>query len=220
MDLFTVLSMCASLALSNNQASSLEVVSSLECSEAKIEYQSLLTNLKLSTTDREAVGRVAVAEAANQKTEGITGVVYTILNRYISGRFGESIDEVVNAKKQFEPVTRAGGDWRNLPVLSVEDQKSIDTILDLALAGYLPDLTNGGLFFQNPVIVAKREARGEVKKGLKDFGGALRVAVIGDHAWYAATTTNIIKKNPVLGVSESESSKNIFDRKIETSPNE
>jgi len=136
-------------------------------------------------TDREAIARVAYAEAANQGDSGLAGVVYTILNRLQDGRWGGSVEAVVNARGQFEPVMRAGGSWRNLRPVTEAQRARIETILNLALEGRLPDLTNGARFFQNASIVAAREAAGTVSPGLTNFGGAPASAVIGDHTFYA-----------------------------------
>jgi hypothetical protein len=133
---------------------------------------------------REAIARVAYAEAANQGDAGLAGVVYTILNRLKDGRWGDSIDAVVNAPRQFEPVSRVGGDWRALPAVSDAERARIDTILNLALEGHLPDLTGGARFFQNPAVVAQRVRDGVASPHLVDFGGAARSTVIGQHAFY------------------------------------
>jgi N-acetylmuramoyl-L-alanine amidase len=135
---------------------------------------------------REAIARVAHAEAANQGDSGLLAVVYTILNRLADQRWGSSVDEVVNARAQFEPVMRAGGDWRGLPVTSPAQRARIETLINLVLEGRLPDPTGGALYFQNPRIVAARAAAGTVSPGLVHFGGAAPSAVIGDHAFYAA----------------------------------
>ena len=133
---------------------------------------------------REAITRVAFAEAGNQGDSGLAAIVYTILNRLQDGRWGASVEAVVNARGQFEPVMRAGGDWRRLPAATVAQRARIDTILNLALEGRLPDLTNGARFFQNPQIVADRARRGEVSEGLVNFGGTGPSAVIGAHSFY------------------------------------
>lgn len=141
----------------------------------------------LSAPDaREAVARVSFAEAANQGDSGLAGVVYTILNRLVDGRWGRSVEAVVNARGQFEPVMRAGGDWRRLPAVSAAQKARIDTILNLALEGRLPDLTNGARFFQNPAIVAGRARSGQVSQRLVAFGGATPSAVIGAHHFYVS----------------------------------
>jgi hypothetical protein len=133
---------------------------------------------------REAITRVAFAEAGNQGDSGLAAVVYTILNRVQDGRWGASVETVVNARGQFEPVMSAGGDWRRLPVSTVVQRARVETILNLALEGRLPDLTNGARFFQNPQIVADRASRGEVSEGLVNFGGTGPSAVIGAHSFY------------------------------------
>jgi hypothetical protein len=89
----------------------------------------------------------------------------------------------LNSPGQFEPVTRAGG-WEHLPARSAVERAHIDTIINLALDGRLPDPTNGARFFQNPTIVAKRAGEGSVSAGLVNFGGQTPVAVIKDHAFY------------------------------------
>ena len=137
-----------------------------------------------SSEAREAIARVAYAEAGNQGDSGLAAVVYTILNRLADGRWGSSVDAVLNAPHQFEPVMRAGGSWRNLRPVSDAQQARIDTILNLALDGRLPDLTNGARYFQNPQIVAQRARAGEVSTRLVNFGGAAPSAVIGAHSFY------------------------------------
>jgi N-acetylmuramoyl-L-alanine amidase len=133
---------------------------------------------------REAITRVAFAEAGNQGDSGLAAVVYTILNRVQDVRWGSTVEAVVNARGQFEPVMRVGGDWRRLPASTVAQRARIETILNLALEGRLPDLTNGARYFQNPQIVADRATRGEVSEGLVNFGGTGPSAVIGAHSFY------------------------------------
>lgn len=133
---------------------------------------------------REAIARVAFAEAGNQGDSGLAAVVYTILNRIEDGRWGASVETVLNAPGQFEPVMRVGGDWRGLRPATPAERARVETILNLAMEGRLPDLTNGARFFQNPRIVAAREAAGTVSSGLTNFGGAPPSAVIGAHSFY------------------------------------
>jgi N-acetylmuramoyl-L-alanine amidase len=137
----------------------------------------------LSAEDREAIGRIAYAEAGNQGEEGIAAVIFCVLNRVNSGLFQGSVQAVIDAPNQFEPATRVGG-WRRLPPLDYSQSIQFDTMLNLILAGRLPDLTNGALFFQNAEIVAARAARGSVSPYLVDFGGTPPVAEIGDHRFY------------------------------------
>lgn len=133
---------------------------------------------------RDAIARVAYAEAAGQGDSGLAAVVFTILNRLASGRWGDSVDAVVNARAQFEPVLRAGGDWRALPPIGAAGRSRIEVMINLALDGRLPDPTGGALYFQNPAIVAARAASGQVSPRLVHFGGAAPSVVIGDHAFY------------------------------------
>jgi spore germination cell wall hydrolase CwlJ-like protein len=134
---------------------------------------------------RDAIARVAYAEAGNQGDSGLAGVVYTVLNRLMDGGFGGELTAVLDAPHQFEPVTRAGG-WRYLPPRSAVEQAHVETILNLALDGRLPDPTNGARYFQNSAIVAARADAGTVSPDRVNFGGQSPVAVIKDHAFYAS----------------------------------
>ena len=134
---------------------------------------------------REGIARVAFAEAGNQGDSGLAAVIYTILNRLADGRWGPTINAVLNAPHQFEPVMRAGGDWRRLPGVSAAEQARVDTILNLAVEGRLPDLTHGARYFQNPAIVAARAQGGSVRSSLVNFGGQTPTVIIGAHSFFA-----------------------------------
>jgi hypothetical protein len=138
----------------------------------------------LSPDERDALGRLAYAEAGNQGEEGLAAVLYAVLNRLASRRFGSDVTSVIEAAGQFEPVDRVGGHWRSLPSLSAQQHATIETILDLIQQGRLPDPTHGATFFQNPRIVAAREAVGLVRAGLTNFNNQTPIAVIRDHAFY------------------------------------
>lgn len=185
MDPLTIAAICT-LVL-KNEAASTAVPPGTNC--AKIEADQRANAAKANArvddeTDREAIGRVAYHEAANQGDRGIAAVVYTIINRVGSGRFGGNVNAVLNAPRQFEPVTRYGGDWRRLPPAPPAARARVDAIVGLALKGELADETGGALYFQNPRIVAARERAGLVSRGLTNFGGQTPSAVIGDHSFY------------------------------------
>ena len=187
MDPAAIAGLCALLAQSPAQPPAPAGVS---CPPAAVAAPTSLARLAARVAlpaDRDAIARVTFAEAGNQGDSGLAAVVYTILNRLADGRWGDSVDSVLNARNQFEPVMRVGGDWRRLAPVSLAQQARIDTILNLALDGRLPDLTHGARYFQNPAIVAARARVGEVSPGLVNFGGAAPTAVIGAHAFYTAT---------------------------------
>jgi spore germination cell wall hydrolase CwlJ-like protein len=180
MTLMAIAALCAAAAGGGKPASG------TDCAAVGRQYQAaitLVTPMLTAPDDRDAIARVAYAEAGNQGDSGLAGVIYTIVNRMIDGGFGGGVGAVLNAPGQFEPVTRAGG-WQKLPVRSVVEQAHVDTILNLALDGRLPDPTNGARYFQNPTIVAGRAAAGTVSAGLVNFGGQKPLAVIRDHAFF------------------------------------
>ena len=163
-----------------------------------------------SQSARDAISRVAFAEAGNQGDSGLAAVIYAILNRLKDGRWGRTVDAVLNAPGQFEPVERAGGDWRRLPSVSASARARIDTILNLALDGRLPDLTLGAHFFQNSKLVAARARSRQVSPALVNFGGETPVVTIGDHSFYAEArfggrSTNPPKTSDPIFVGENRS---------------
>lgn len=208
MGLFTTLAACAALSLGVTSEGT-PAVSQQECHRAAVAYQTALQALVLSKQERDVIARVAYAEAANQGDSGLAGVVYTILNRLLSGQFGGSISAIVNAPHQFEPVTRAGG-WQRLPRPSPTQRAKIDTVINLALEGHLPDLTHGALFFQNPAIVSNREKDGKVSEGMTHFGGATPSAVIRNHAFYPQIN-NASDQSPVRVTAKKRSSPKKWD---------
>ena len=143
-----------------------------------------LCSVLLSAEDRDALGRVAYAEAGNQGEEDLAAVIYAVLNRVVSGRFGSTVRVAIESPGQFEPVGRAGGQWHNLPPLSATQSATIATIVNLIQQGRLPDPTEGATFFQNPRIVARRAAAGEVPASLTNFGNQVPIAVVRDHAFF------------------------------------
>lgn len=185
MDPLTIAAICT-LVL-KNEAASTAVPPGTNCAQIERTQQAnaAKANERVDDdSDREAIGRVAYHEAGNQGDRGIAAVVYTIINRVGSGRFGRTVSDVLNAPRQFEPVSRVGGSWQRLPPAPAAARARIGAIVGLALKGDLADETGGALYFQNPRIVANRERAGLVSRGLTNFGGQTPSAVIGDHSFY------------------------------------
>ncbi|MBK8177258.1 MAG: cell wall hydrolase [Rhodospirillales bacterium] len=165
----------------------------------------------LSADDTEALGRIVYAEAGTQPIAGKAAVLAVVLNRAGSGG---SVQAVIDAPGQFEPVLRAPGrTWRALPLLSAAQRAEFRAILDLALGGWLPDPTGGARSFQNPEIVARRAAAGTVRPSLVDFGGQPRTATIGRHAFYGGSV-------PVAVTRAKDAGETIFGGGIESDPGE
>ena len=140
--------------------------------------------LTLSAEDVDAIGRVSIAEAGNQSDAGLAAVIDVILHRAASGGFGGGVQGVLDAPRQFEPVSRVGGSWRNLPPPTAEQRTRIATIPSLKADGVLGDVSQGGLYFQNEAIVRKRAAAGQVRSSLVGFSGMPVTVRIGEHTFY------------------------------------
>ena len=188
MDPLTIAAICTLIL--KNEAAITAVPPDTDCARVDREQQANAARATQNIDgidDREAIGRVAYHEAANQGDRGIAAVVYTIINRFGSGRFGRTVSDVLNAPRQFEPVARAGGSWRMLSPAPKPIRRRIDAIVSLALKGDLADETGGALYFQNAKIVAARERAGTVSRGLTNFGGLTPSATIGDHSFYTGS---------------------------------
>lgn len=179
MDIFTILALCYSL----SSPESLELKGEYNCQKAQANYVHKLKTITFEEDDLEAIKRITWAEAKNQGGLGITAVIFVIINRHISGNYGTSIQEVINAKYQFEPATKAKG-WINLPKASESHEATVETIVSLIMSGNLLDPTHGSFYFQNPVVVSKREQEGKASKGLTRFGNKKPTVIIKDHEFY------------------------------------
>lgn len=140
-----------------------------------------------NVADAEALCRVLYAEASGQPIAGKVAVIEVILNR--ARITGTSIEHVVNEPRQFEPVTKAGGNWHNLRQLTPAEQAECNAILQLKEQGWLNEVVPGADHFQNPVIVADRAKAGSVKPELINFDGMPVISTIGDHRFYKGGTT-------------------------------
>lgn len=136
----------------------------------------------ISDEDAEAIGRTAYAESGSFL--GRLAVIETILNRLHEGGFGGSVQDIINAPGQFEPVMRAGGTWRNLPPLSEVQKRDLRDMLWVHEQGTLT-IAKGATFFQNERVVSDRAARGVVRRELVGFNGMQKVAEWHDgHSFY------------------------------------
>ena len=133
--------------------------------------------------ERDYLIRTIAFEASGEPEEGKSAVAYVILNRKMSGRWGDNIKDVVTHPWQFEPwMTRRPEMQR----LSPQDPRyrSAARIADSVLAGETPDPTAGATHFLNPTIVRKRR------------GGSLpawahgKAQPIGRHTFYTPDEGN------------------------------
>lgn len=132
--------------------------------------------LQLSAADLDALTRAVIAEAGGEGAAGQSAVARVILNRVQAGNFGSGVQGVVNAKNQFEPVGKAGGDWRNLPEPTAAQREAVRKMAEGAANGEA-DPTGGALYFLNRQIAAQRGT---------DFGkgNKTQTAEIGGHTFY------------------------------------
>jgi spore germination cell wall hydrolase CwlJ-like protein len=139
---------------------------------ATADTKSPLTELRqvvpnYNAEDRNYLIRTIAFEASDESDEGKAAVAHVILNRTKSGRWGDSIKDVVTHPWQFEPwMTRR----EEMEKLSPNDPRyqNAARIADAVLSGQMSDPTAGATHFLNPTVVRQRRggslpswARGE-----------------------------------------------------------
>ena len=131
----------------------------------------------LNPLDRDAMIRTVIGEAGNQGPEGQAAVAQSIMNRVVSGRYGDSPAAVVLAPGQYEP-------WqtRRQELLSYSQNspiyQKVGGIVDAVASGEVPDATGGSTHFLNPTVVMQR-------RGSLPSWASKPVAKIGAHTFYA-----------------------------------
>lgn len=140
--------------------------------------------------ERDYLIRTIVFEAADEPDEGKAAVAYVILNRKMSGRWGDTIKEVVTRPWQFEPWMTKRKEMENL---SPNDPRyeNAARIADAVLAGQLPDPTVGATHFLNPAVVRKRRG-GSLPSWALGEGEP-----IGKHTFYSPLETDaLLERDP------------------------
>jgi conjugal transfer mating pair stabilization protein TraG len=128
--------------------------------------------------DRDYLIRTIAFEAGEEPDEGKAAVAHVVLNRTKSGRWGDTIKDVVTRPWQFEPwMTRR----KEIGRLSPDDPRYKDAarIADAVLSGLILDPTAGATHFLNPTIVRERRG-GSLPSWARGEGQP-----IGRHTFYA-----------------------------------
>ena len=138
-----------------------------EIVDANLPISKLAEAIPSYDEERDYLIRTIAFEASGEPEEGKAAVAHAVLNRKMSGRWGDNIKDVVTYPWQFEPwMTRR----REMERLSPNDPRyqSAAQIADAVLSGQRPDPTAGATHFLNPTIVRQRQggslpswARGE-----------------------------------------------------------
>ena len=142
------------------------------------------TALESACEARDYLIRTIVFEGSGETEVGKIAIAYVVLNRKKSGRWGDSIEDVVTSPWQFEPwMTRREA----IKKLSTTDPRYEDAarIADEALMGAVADPTEGATHFLNPVIV--RQRRG----GTLPTWASGKGQPIGRHVFYAPNNDTI-----------------------------
>jgi N-acetylmuramoyl-L-alanine amidase len=127
---------------------------------------------------RDYLIRTIVFEGSGETEIGKIAIGYVVLNRKRSGRWGDSMEDVVTSPWQFEPwMTRR----KAIKKLAATDPRYKDAarVADKVLMGAVADPTEGATHFLNPVIVRHRRG-GTLPAWARGEGQP-----IGRHVFYA-----------------------------------
>ena len=127
---------------------------------------------------RDYLIRTIAFEAGGESELGKAAVAHVVLNRVRSGKWGNSVEDVVTSPWQFEPWMTRREELEKLHPFDPRFQKAAK-IADAVLAGDLPDPTAGATHFLNPVVV--RQRRG----GSLPLWARRKGQPIGRHVFYA-----------------------------------
>jgi spore germination cell wall hydrolase CwlJ-like protein len=147
--------------------------------------------LNYTLEERDYLIRTIAFEAPHETNKGKAAVAHVILNRKKSGRWGDSIKDVVTRPSQFEPwMTRR----KEIEELSPNDPRyqSAARIADAVLAGQIPDPTAGATHFLNQVVV--RQRRGGSLPSWASSGGLS----IGRHTFYSPDEAGAVPQRSAI----------------------
>lgn len=105
--------------------------------------------------DRELLARLLEAEAGSEGATGKLAVGAVIKNRLSSGKYGDTLRDVVMAPGQFSPlnsVTGYAGGEQGVDFSRITPSSTTYDIADAILSGQYEDPTGGATHFYNPEI--------------------------------------------------------------------
>lgn len=121
--------------------------------------------MSLTPRQRDLLIRTIIGEAAAEPFTGQQAVANVVLNRLSAGRYGDSVEDVIFAKSQFEPWSTRRDELMAIPQTD-DAYRTADMAVEAALQG---DVTGGATHFFAPGVM---EGRG------------------GAPAWYTKTANN------------------------------
>lgn len=131
-----------------------------------------------TSEDRDYLIRTIAFEASGESDDGKAAVAHVILTRKRSGKWGDTIKDVVTHPWQFESWMTKRAEMESLDVEDYRYRRAAQ-IADAVLSGQISDPTTGATHFLNPTVV--RERRGTSLPSWATGGGLS----IGRHTFYA-----------------------------------
>jgi hypothetical protein len=127
--------------------------------------------MQLTPQQRDLLIRTIIGEAAAEPFVGQQAVANVVLNRLNSGRYGDSLEDVILAPKQFEPWST-----RREELLAIPQTASTYRTADMAVEAALQDdPTGGALNFYAPDVMEGRGGEPSWAENMRKNGTARRI---------------------------------------------
>lgn len=131
----------------------------------------------MTPQDRDYIVRTVLGEAANQSPEGQAAVASVIMNRIGSGKWGNTAQDVVLAKNQFEPWGARRQELLSINPNSPSYQRTAG-LVDQIVSGAMPDPTQGATHFFAP------KAQAALGRPVPKWAQGQQGMQIGDHTFF------------------------------------
>jgi hypothetical protein len=127
--------------------------------------------MQMTPQQRDLLIRTIIGEAAAEPFMGQQAVANVVLNRLQAGRYGDSLEDVIFAKSQFEPWSTRRDELLSIPRTS-DPYRTADMAVEAALRG---DVTGGATHFYAPGVMADRGGAPSWAQAMFNNGTAMTI---------------------------------------------
>lgn len=133
---------------------------------------------RLSDQEMKTLVGITNAEAGGESALGQAAVMHVVLNRLESGKYGNTVDDVVYAPSQFEPTASAAGRARmtNIPA---EREAKLRALAEGVVSGQIADPTAGATHFSNMAVMEQRGGANQWQRAMMNTRDD-----IGNHSFF------------------------------------
>jgi hypothetical protein len=127
--------------------------------------------MQMTPQQRDLLIRTIVGEAASEPFMGQQAVANVVLNRLRAGRYGDSLENVILAKNQFEPWSTRKAELLAIP-RTADTYRTADMAVEAALQD---DVTGGATHFYAPGVMEGRGGAPSWAQNMINNGTAMTI---------------------------------------------